>query len=89
MKELWKNIDNYVKLGFLISLILIIASFFIPPIGAIDGSVIAAVGEINGFASILIFLYKLPQYIEAGMSAKITRGETQIELSGKSKEEGE
>lgn len=86
MKEIWKNIDTYVKIGFLTSLLLIVISFFIPPVGVVDGSVIAAVGEIDGFASILVFLYKLPQYIAAGMSAKITRGETQIELSGKQKE---
>lgn len=83
MKEIWKSIDLYVKIGFITSLLLIVVSFFIPPVGVVDGSVIAAVGEIDGFASILVFLYKLPQYITSGMSAKITRGDTTIEVEGK------
>lgn len=59
-----------------VSLGLIIVSFFIPPLAAIDGSVLAAVGEIFGFAA----LGEVTAAIERGHSASISHGNTTIEI---------
>lgn len=82
MKEFIKSIDWLVKLGFITSLALLIASFILPPAGIIDPSVLKGIGEIDLFTTVLAFIYKLPDYIKAGVSAKLTHGTTTIELSG-------
>lgn len=60
-----------------ISITLIICSFFVPPMGIIDGSVLAAVGELFGFAA----LFELSSAIKRGMDAKVTHRDTTIEVN--------
>lgn len=61
----------------LTSICLVVGGFFVPPLGIIDGSVLQAVGELLGFASIGM----IPSYIKEGKSAKITtKGGTTVEL---------
>lgn len=50
------------------SIALIVISFFIPPISIIDGSVLAATGELFGFAS----LGSLLEAMKRGKDARIT-----------------
>ena len=73
--------DRFHKNVFLIclvvSLVLIITSFFIPPLAIVDGSVLAAVGEIFGFAA----LGEVGAAIERGHSATIRHNNTEIEIS--------
>jgi len=64
----------------LVSIGLIIASFCVPPTGVIDGSVLAGVGELGSMAAVFTFLIRLPQYLEAGATARIQRGNTSIEV---------
>lgn len=59
------------------SLILIIASFILPPTGMIDPSVIGAVGEIAGFGA----LWELHIAIRKGFDAKISHHDTSIEIN--------
>lgn len=61
----------------LISVALIIGSFFMPPQGVVDGSVLAAVGELFGFAA----LFAGWEAVDRGIDAKITHGNTTIELN--------
>lgn len=72
--------DRFHKNVFLICLIvalgLIITSFFIPPLAVVDGSVLAAVGEIFAFAA----LGEVAAAIERGHSASISHGNTTIEI---------
>lgn len=63
-------------LAFL-SAALIISSFFVPPMGTIDGSVLAAVGELFGFAA----LFAAWEAVDRGIDAKVTHGNTTIELN--------
>lgn len=49
---------------------LLIAGFLFPPPGVIDSSVIQAVGELLGFATI----WMLPKAITAGKKIKLERG---------------
>lgn len=60
----------------LVSAGLIITSFFIPPLAVIDGSVLAAVGELFAFAA----LGEVGAAIEKGHSASITHNNTTIEI---------
>lgn len=79
--------DRFHKNVFLIclvvSLVLIITSFFIPPLAVVDGSVLAAVGEIFGFAA----LGEVGAAIERGNSATITHGNTTIEVKKENEED--
>lgn len=72
--------DRFHKRVFLICLVialgLIVASFVTPPMWIIDGSVLAAVGEIFGFAA----LGEVGAAIERGHTATISHGNTQIEI---------
>ena len=60
-----------------IATILLILSFFTPPHYIIDASVIAAVGEIFAFAA----LFMAWEAIDRGIDAKVTHGNTTIELN--------
>lgn len=62
---------------FILSVALIIGGFFCPPIGAIDGSVLSAVGLLLMFATI----DKIPEVIKAGKSIKLQRGDTSIVMN--------
>ena len=73
--------NEFHKRTFLFCLIvalgLIITSFFIPPLAVVDGSVLAAVGEIFGFAA----LGEVAAAIERGHSATISHGNTSISIN--------
>lgn len=60
-----------------ISVALLVASFFVPPMGVIDGSVLAAVGEMFGFSALLTGLFAM----EKGVDMKVTHGNTIIETN--------
>lgn len=49
---------SVIVLGF-VAVVLIIAGFFVPPMGIIDGSVIKAIGELFAFAA----LFEIPHCI--------------------------
>ena len=72
--------DRFHKNVFLVCLLtsvgLIVTSFFIPPLAVVDGSVLAAVGELFGFAA----LAEVAAAVERGHSATISHGNTQIEI---------
>lgn len=72
--------DRFHKNVFLVCLVasvgLIITSFFIPPLAVIDGSVLAAVGELFGFAA----LGEVAAAVERGHTASISHGNTTIEI---------
>ena len=60
-----------------IAVLLGIISMFTPPMWIIDGSVIAFVGEIFAFAA----LFMAWEGIDRGIDAKVTHGQTEIELT--------
>lgn len=65
------------------AILLIIASFVVPPLGLIDNSVIAAVGEIFAFAA----LYTLGNAIDKGKTASITHGQTTLTVKEEEEED--
>lgn len=88
-KALFKSIDWYVHVAFIVSFALIIISFFMPPMGKIDPSALQAVGELGGTVALVTFLYKLPEYIEKSKSIKFSKGDTSLEVEGKANEKDE
>lgn len=57
------------------SVILLVVGFIVPPTGIIDGSVLTAVGELFGFAT----LATIPRVIH-GRSVELTHGNTSLSL---------
>ena len=60
----------------LVAVGLIITSFFIPPTGVIDGSVLAATGEIFAFAA----LGTVIKAIDKGVDARVQHRDTSITI---------
>lgn len=71
----------YVHIAFLVAMGLIIAGFCVPPRGVIDGSVLTAVGELLGGVTLVEFVLNIPKYLEAGVKAKISHGNTSLSVA--------
>lgn len=66
---------------FLISIILAVVGFILPPIGVIDSSVLLVIGELGFFSTVT----KIPDFVKAlknGASIEIEKGDTHIKLEG-------
>lgn len=63
------------------SLVLIGLGFVVPPMGNIDGSVLTAVGELFGFATLAV----VADAIREGYDAKVSHGNTSIEITNDEK----
>lgn len=65
------------SLGFLV------AGFFVPPMGIIDGSVLKAVGELFGFATLWTVVFALRR----GSDITIKHGQTEATINNDSDEQ--
>lgn len=79
MKGFWreycsKNLWFKVLSGF--AILLLIASFIVPPMGVIDSSVLIATSEIFAFAA----LGTVVKAIDEGKTAKIRKGDTELSV---------
>lgn len=81
LKTWYKEGDRGWKITFhtsyIISIILILISFFIPPAGVIDSSVFAAVGELAFFPT----LYSFYKIVMSGRKATLQKGETTLTVN--------
>lgn len=81
IKRYWSNSPKWARILFWVflgvSVILIIASWFVPPIGEINSSVLAAVGEVMGFASLGVGF----ECVFAGMEVTLQKGDVSINVS--------
>ena len=69
------NLPFWVCLG--ISVALIVGSWFVPPLAVVDGSILASVGELFGFAS----LWAVYKAIDKGTPASISHGDTTVTIN--------
>ena len=87
MKKFFAKFNKFDKVVFLlclfISIILLTMSFLIPPTGQIDPSVLAAVGEIFGFASLAVVIVALGR----GTDVTLHKGDIDISLNNPDKDE--
>lgn len=77
LHNVWFIVFSLVAIG------LIIGSFFVPPMGVIDGSVLAAVGEIFAFAA----LGTVIKAIDNGVDAKVQHNNTTLTIGDINKQE--
>jgi hypothetical protein len=77
-----KKIDIVFFVLTAVAVILLVASFLVPPTGIIDSSVLAGTGEIFAFAA-LVTVFKA---IDNGVEAKITHNDTSIIINDDNKD---
>ena len=58
----------------IISIALIVAGFFVPPMAKIDGSILTAVGELFAFATLEVVYHA----IRKGVDARVRHGNTEL-----------
>ena len=63
-------------INLIVSILLIVGGFFVPPVGVIDGSVLTAVGLLLMFSVI----ERIPEAIKAGKSVKISKGDFSAQI---------
>jgi len=80
--ETWHN-NLYLKILTFAAIGLIIASFCVPPMGVIDGSVLAGVGELFAFGA----LWQVAKAIDKGLDTKVQHNNTSITVGDFNKEE--
>lgn len=87
MKKFFTKFNKFDKVVFWLclftSIILLTISFFLPPSGQIDPSVIGAVGEIFGFASLAVVIKALGR----GTDVTLHKGDLDITLNNSDKDE--
>jgi hypothetical protein len=88
-KILFKGTPWYIHAAMIVSVALVVGSFFVPPMAVIDASVLAAIGEIMGGATLMNFVVNIPTYLEAGVKAKISHGNTAITVAADEVEDSE
>lgn len=88
-KILFKGTPWYIHAAMIVSVALVVGSFFVPPMAVIDASVLAAIGEIMGGATLMNFVVNIPTYLEAGVKAKISHGNTEITVAADEVEDSE
>ena len=69
-------------INLVVSILLIVGGFLVPPVGIIDGSVLTAVGLLLMFSVI----EKIPEAIKAGKSVKISKGDSSLEIGSETNE---
>ena len=74
---------NVFVICLMVAVVLIMASFVTPPMWIIDGSVLAAVGELFAFAA----LAEVAEAVAKGHTATISHGGTSIEIRKEEEEE--
>ena len=75
LKETWES-NIWMRILTISSILLIIASFFVPPLGVLDGSVLAAVGEIEALGVLWIVL----RAVENGTGASFKKGDVEVDI---------
>ena len=75
LKETWES-NIWMRILTISSILLIIASFFVPPLGILDGSVLAAVGELEGLGVLWIVL----RAVEKGTAASFKKGDVEVDI---------
>ena len=78
LKVTWES-NIWMRILTISSILLIIASFFIPPLGIIDRSILAAVGELEVFGVLWIVFHA----IEKGTAASFKKGDVEVEIKEK------
>lgn len=85
-KDLFIGMPWYLYLILLLCIGLLVASFVVPPLGAISPSVLQGIAEILGFTWLLYVTANVPTFIEKGAKIKASYGDATIEIGRNKKE---
>lgn len=80
-KLIFKGTPWYVHVSFIVAMALLIAGFCVPPHGEISGSVLTGIGELLGGVTLVEFVVNIPKYLDAGVKAKISHGNTTVTVA--------
>lgn len=75
-KKCWKE-DFWLKILTISSILLIVGSFFVPPMAVIDGSILIAVGELTGIGA----LWEFNKAINKNLDTKVKIKEIELEIN--------
>lgn len=78
--DLFRGMPWYLYLILLLCIGLLVASFVVPPLGAISPSVLQGIAEILGFTWLLYTTANIPTFIEKGAKIKASYGDATIEI---------
>ena len=87
VKDLFIGMPWYLYLLLVLCFGLLIASFLVPPMGAIHPSVLQGIAEILGFAWLYYTMANIPVFIEKGAKIKATWKDATIEIGRHRKKE--
>ena len=87
VKDFWIGMPWYLYVVILLAFALLIASFIVPPLGAISPSVLQGIAIILGFTWLLYTTANIPVFIERGAKIKASYGNAQIEIGKHNKDE--
>lgn len=76
LKECWRD-DIWLKILTIVSVLLIVIAFFVPPMAVIDSSVLASAGILTGIGA----LWELNEAVDNHLNAKIKIAEIELEIS--------
>lgn len=80
LRDMAKNVKTSTTIALWVCIVsavgLFVASFLVPPLGIIDGSVLRAASLLFAFGSLAV----LREAIREGIGAKLTHGKTTIEV---------
>lgn len=65
----------------IVTLVLMLLGFYLPPMGEISPSVLECIGWLFGFAALAKLCDTVNSAIKAGYDAKVEHGETKIEIN--------
>lgn len=82
-KDKFTTAEKSIIIMAILSFLMIIASFILPPTGKIDNSVLAAGGLMLGYAVVITFL----EAVKSGYDATFKHGETEIHIDNDNEEE--
>lgn len=86
VKDLFIGLPWYLYIIILLSFGLMVASFIVPPLGAIHPSVLQGVAIILGFTWLLYTTVNIPVFISRGAKIRASYGDAKLEITHKDEE---
>lgn len=80
MKDFWLGMPVGMYIILVVAVILLIASWIVPPLGAITPSVLQGTALILGAAWLFYVTANIPHFIESGAKIKASYGNAKIEI---------
>lgn len=78
LKTIYTNMNHWAFwICLVFSICLIVGSFFVPPMGVVDGSILASVGELFGFATLATVI----EAIKKGSDVSVSHGSTTVTVN--------